>query len=122
MRLAGRKRAALATVAGTLGLWALQKIWALFIKPEVYRGALGRVSAAGSPAWREPWRAPAVEVGIEGRDRAILLAGSTYSPHHPRPRPADPDHARRPPRRRRAAAHPHHLHRAAARCRDHPRR
>src|SRR5947199_6434260 len=88
---------------------------------EVYRDALGRVSVAGSPARREPWRAPAVEDGIEARVRAPSLAGSTDA-YARRCHPAAPDHARRPPRRGRAAARPHHLHRAAARRRDHPRR
>src|SRR3954471_16803832 len=52
---------------------------------EVYRDALGRVSVAGSPARREPWRGPAVEDGIEARDRALPLAGSTDVHHHRRP-------------------------------------
>src|SRR5437870_3851355 len=74
---------------------------------EVYRDALGRVSVAGSPARREPWRAPAVEDGIEARVRAPSLAGSTDA-YDRRCHPAAPDHARRPPRRGRAAARPHH--------------
>src|SRR4051795_6037327 len=52
--------------------------------PEVYRDALGRVSVAGSPARREPWRAPAVEDGIQARDRGLPLAGSTRSAAPPR--------------------------------------
>src|SRR3954452_1358019 len=41
-----------------------------YLLAEVYRDALGRVSVAGSPARREPWRAPAVEDGIGARDGA----------------------------------------------------
>ena len=76
---------------------------------------------AGLPARHAPGRVVAVEGGIEARLGASSIAGSTDA-HDRRPRPADPDHARRPPRRGRAAARPHHLHRAAARRRDHPRR
>src|SRR3954449_9920996 len=74
---------------------------------------------AGLPARGEPWRGGSGGGGIRARDGAPALAGSSHA--HDR-RPADPDHARRPPRRGRAAARPHHLHRAAARRRDHPRR
>src|SRR5436190_10041695 len=74
---------------------------------------------AGLPVRRERWRVRSVEGGIGARDGAPTLAGSSHA--HDR-RPADPDHARRPPRRGRAAARPHHLRRAAARRRDHPRR
>src|SRR5947209_18357505 len=88
-------------------------------KPEVYRDAIGPVSMAGLPVRREPWRVRSVEGGIGARDGAPALAGPSHA-HDPRP--ADPDHARRPPRRGRAATRPHHLRRAAARRRDHPRR
>src|SRR4051812_6749994 len=81
---------------------------------EVYRDALGRVSVAGSPARREPWRAPAVEDGIEARDRALPLAGSTDVHHDRRPRPPHPDPARPPPRPGPAAARPPPPHPAAA--------
>src|SRR4051794_41877446 len=86
----------------------------LFYETEVYRDALGRVSVAGSPARREPWRAPAVEDGIEARVRAPSLAGSTDA-YDRRCHPPAPDHARPPPRRGRAAARPHPPHPAAAR-------
>src|SRR5438132_1694516 len=78
------------------------ELYAILPISEVYRDALGRVSVAGSPARREPWRAPAVEDGIGARDRAPSLAGSSHAYDRCR-RPADPDHARRPPRRGRAA-------------------
>ena len=74
---------------------------------------------AGLPVRREPWRVRSVEAGIGARRGAPALAGPSHA--HDR-RPADPDHARRPPRRGRAAARPDHLRRAAARRRDHPRR
>ena len=90
--------------------------------PEVYRDAPGVVSMAGLPARHAPGRVVAVEGGIEARLGASSIAGSTDAYYDRRPRPAPPDHARRPPRRRRAAALPDHLHRAAARRRDHPRR
>src|SRR3954454_2960260 len=89
--------------------------------PEVYRDAPGMVSMAGLPERHAPGRAVAVEGGIEARLGASSIAGSTDA-HDRRCHPADPDHARRPPRRGRAATRPHHLHRAVARRRDHPRR
>src|SRR4051812_14969489 len=88
---------------------------------EVYRDAPGMVSMAGLPERHAPGRAVAVEGDIEARLGASSIAGSTDA-YDRRCHPAAPDHARRPPRRGRAATRPHHLHRAAARRRDHPRR
>src|SRR3954454_11693271 len=69
---------------------------------EVYRDAPGMVSMAGLPARHAPGRVVAVEGGIEARLGASSIAGSTDAYYDRRPRPAAPDHARRPPRRRRA--------------------
>src|SRR3954454_419502 len=64
---------------------------------------------AGVAVRGEPWRVRSVEGGIGARDGAPALAGPSHA-HDPRP--AAPDHARRPPRRGRAAARPHHVHRS----------
>lgn len=59
-----------------------------------------------------------VEGDVGAHARALSLAGST-DVHDCPSHPADPDHARRLPCSRRTTTHPHHLHRAADRRRDH---